>query len=251
MILKKQIVGLLCLVLFHACADYQTAKKNEIQDKKYFSSYGFALIYDETQYNNKIVNKKINNDILSTMHRFLKRNTLIKIINPSNSKFVETKITKKADYPKIFNIVINAEIASILELNLDNPYVEILEIKRNKTFIAKEREIFDEEKNVAEKAPVDEIKMDDLSNETNLNKNIKNKKNNFTLIIGDFYYEKSAINLRNELLKNIQTNKFFINKINNSNFRLGIGPFKNFKALKSIYISLNNLGFEDLNILRN
>ena len=28
------------------------------------------------------------------------------------------------------------------------------------------------------------------------------------------------------------------------------GPFKNFNALKSIYISLNNLGFEGINIYR-
>jgi len=27
-----------------------------------------------------------------------------------------------------------------------------------------------------------------------------------------------------------------------------VGPFNNFNALKTIYISLNNLGFEDLNI---
>ena len=39
-------------------------------------------------------------------------------------------------------------------------------------------------------------------------------------------------------------------RINDNNFRLTIGPFENFNALKSSYISLNNLGFEDLNIYR-
>ena len=34
------------------------------------------------------------------MHNLLKTNTPIKIINPANSKFIETKIYKKANYPK-------------------------------------------------------------------------------------------------------------------------------------------------------
>ena len=38
------------------------------------------------------------------MHNNLKTNTPIKIINPSNSKTVETKIYKKATYPNIFHM---------------------------------------------------------------------------------------------------------------------------------------------------
>ena len=37
------------------------------------------------------------------MHSFLKPNTPVKIINLENSKVIETKIHKKANYPKIFN----------------------------------------------------------------------------------------------------------------------------------------------------
>ena len=70
-----------------------------------------------------------------------------------------------ADYPNVFNIVLSKKFATILELDIDNPYVEILEVKKNKTFIAKEGDIFEEEKQVAESAPIDEIKMDDLSEE--------------------------------------------------------------------------------------
>ena len=33
------------------------------------------------------------------MHNTLKRNTPIKIINPENSKVIDTKIFKRADYP--------------------------------------------------------------------------------------------------------------------------------------------------------
>ena len=89
--------------------------------------------------------------------------TPVKIINPENSKIIDTKIFKKANYPNIFKAVVSKKIASILELDADNPYIEIIETKKNKTFIAKEGNTFEEEKNVAGKAPVNEIKMDDLT----------------------------------------------------------------------------------------
>jgi len=56
--------------------------------------------------------------------------------------------------------------------------------------------------------------------------------------------------LKNELVKKTNINNIFIKKIANNKYRLLAGPFKNFNALKTIYISLNNLGFGDLNIYR-
>ena len=46
-------------------------------------------------------------------------------------------------------------------------------------------------------------------------------------------------------------NNISVKKINNKKYRLLAGPFKNFNALKTTYISLNNLGFEILNIYKN
>ena len=132
----------------------------------------------------------------------------------------------------------------------NNPYVEINEVKKNKTFIAKQSDTYDEEKNVAEKAPVDEIKMDDLSKNTQTTSNKKAKKYEFVLVIADFYYLESAHRLKNELSSQISMNNFFVNKLTDNSYRLAIGPFKNFNALKSTYISLNNLGFGNLNIQR-
>ena len=88
------------------------------------------------------------------------------------------------------------KIATILELDIDNPYVEVFEVKKNKTFIAKESNTFEEEKKVAEKAPIDEVKMDDLSEEQIGYKKKLDKKNNFILVISDFYYHDSANNLK-------------------------------------------------------
>ena len=176
-------------------------------------------------------------------------NTPIKIINPENLKTIETKIHKNGKYPKIFNIVVSKKIATILELDEDNPYVEIFEIKKNKTFIAKESNTFEEEKKVAEEAPVDEVKMTNLSkNEIEDNKNIVEK--NFILVVSDFYYYESAENLRSELVEKVKKNNFSVRKINDNKYRLFAGPFKDFNSLKFIYISLNNLGFENLNIHR-
>ena len=61
-------------------------------------------------------------------------------------------------------------------------------MKRNKIFVAKKTNTFDEEKSVAEKVPVGEIEMDDLSEEQFDSKKKIAKKNNFVLVISDFYY---------------------------------------------------------------
>ena len=52
-----------------------------------------------------------------------------------------------------------------------------------------------------------------------------------------------------ELIKN-NFDKISVKKINNKKYRLLAGPFKNFNALKTTYISLNELGFENLNIYK-
>ena len=69
-------------------------------------------------------------------------------------------------------------------------------------------------------------------------------------MINDFYYEDTANNLKKELVKKTKMNNISVKKINDKKFRLFAGPFKNFNALKTTYISLNNLGFENLNIYK-
>ena len=172
--LIKIILTFGCIIALYSCADYSLKDGKEKKEKQYFSSNGFALVYDENLYLQKVISKKINNDEIYVMHSLLKKNTPIKIINPINSKVIETKIYKKSNYPKIFNIVISKKISSLLELDLDNPFVEIIEVKKNKTFIAKKTNTFDEERNVAETVPIDEVKMDDLTKVESLSKK-KNK----------------------------------------------------------------------------
>ena len=248
--LNTIVLLLISTIFLNSCADYKTDRTLKKKEKQYYSSLGFALIYSDHHYFNKVVDKKIKNGDSVAMHNFLKINTPIKIINPDNSKFIETKIYKKADYPKIFNVVISRRIASFLELDFNNPYVEIIETKKNKTFIAKKSETFEEEKNVSEKAPVDEVKMDDLVKDEIKIEKKKVVSKNFILVISDFYYLDSANNLKRELLEKTKISNISVKKINNNKYRLLAGPFKNFNALKTTYISLNKLGFEDLNIYK-
>ena len=243
----KIILSFVFITSLYSCAEY-SYKNNQKINKKYFSSSGFALIYDDNLFAQKIVNKKINNEKIIIMHNLLKANTRVKIINPTNAKAIETKIYKKADYPEIFSTVISTKVANILELDLDNPFVELIEVKKNKSFVAKKSNTFDEEKNVAAQLPVNKVTMDDLTkfkSETKLLKKI-----NFILVISDFYYESSANSLMTELIKKNNFNKISVKKINNKKYRLLAGPFKNFNALKATYISLNELGFESLNIYK-
>jgi len=249
MSLKVKFLVFILIVLLYSCADYNAGKSTPKKIKQYYSSRGFALIYDEIFYIDKVISKKINNDEIIVMHNKLKKNTPVKIINPENSKIIDTKIFKKANYPNIFNAVVSKKIASILELDADNPYIEIVETKKNKTFIAKEGNTFEEEKKVADKAPVNQIKMDDLTKKDYKVEKSEVKKN-FILVISDFYYVDTANNLKKDLLKKININNISVKKINNKKYRLLVGPFENFNALKNTYISLNKLGFAGLNIYK-
>ena len=60
------------------------------------------------------------------------------------------------------------------------PYVEIVLIPKGSTFVAKAK-TFDEERSVAEKAPIDGIQINDL----NKKKTKKNKKTKFFFFIFD------------------------------------------------------------------
>ena len=92
--------------------------------------------------------------------------------------------------------------------------------------------------------------MDDLSiKESEKKKEIKLRKN-YIIVITDFYYYDSANKLKVDLINKTKNQNFYIKTINNKKYRLSAGPFKNFNTLKSTYISLNNLGFEELNIYK-
>ena len=253
--MKKNVVkkiSLISIFLFlYACETTNVVKKKQSTDKIYYTSSGFALVYYDDLYINKIVSKRIFNDKIEVLHSSLKKNTPIIILNPETSLSIEAKVTNKSKYPNIFNIVISEKIASILKIDLKNPYIEIVEIKKNIKFIAKNANTFDEEKNVAQNAPVEDIKVDDLNTYKKKKKNKKKILSNYIIIISDFYYLESAKNLQKDLINRSNIKNILIKKIVNNKYRLYVGPFADFNALKFTYISLNKLGFDELNIYKN
>jgi hypothetical protein len=211
----------------------------------YFSR-GFALIYDNSVFENKIVDKKLNNSQNYVLHSFLNNNILVSISNPFNSKSLTAKIRKTTTYPSIYNIVITKKMADKLELDINNPYVEVLSTRENDKFIAKEASIFDEEKKVANKAPVTSINVNDMSSST---VKIKKKEPSYIIDIAEFYFLESAeiVKIRFEKEANLKNIK--IKKISKNKYKVYSGPHAYFNTVKDIYFSLNNLGFENLNII--
>ena len=230
-------------------------KTSKIEEPTY-SSKGFTLIYDNSVFESKIVNKKLNNSQNYVLHPFLKNNTLVSISNPFNSKSLKAKIRKTINYPSIYNIVITKKMADKLELDINNPYVEVLSIRENDKFIAKEASIFDEEKKVANKAPVTSININEMSISTPEIKvkntpeiKVKKKKPSYIIDIAEFYFSKSAETIKNRFEKEANLENIKIKKISKTRFKVYSGPHASFNTVKDTYFSLNELGFENLNII--
>ena len=111
-----------------------------------YNSSGFALIFNEQDYINKKINKKLNNDNFEVAHRILKPGTIVRITNPSNKNSMVTKIKKRAEFPTLYNLLISKSIADKLDLKSNDPFIELISVKKNKSFVAQETKIFKEEK---------------------------------------------------------------------------------------------------------
>ena len=127
-------------------------------------------------------------------------------------------VGKKAVYPSFYNSVISKRIANELEIDLNEPYIKIQELNKNQSFIANKAKTFDEEREVAAKAPVDEIGIKDLSKKIKEDKILIKTDFNYLIKIADFYYYKSAESLKNRIknelnIKNVKINELFKNSI--------------------------------------
>ena len=123
-------------------------------------------------------------------------------------------------------------------------------VSKNSTFIAKKAKMFEEEKNVAEKAPVDGIQINDLNRKKS--KQVIKKNNNFSysIKVADFYYKDSAQLMVNKIKDEVSINDLRIIKLSETKYRVLIGPFDDIKSLKGSFEKMNNLNFENLEILK-
>ena len=111
--------------------------------------------------------------------------------------------------------------------------------------------MFEEERSVAEKAPVDGILINDLNKKKVQNNKIKNKKFSYSIKIADFYYKDSAKIMINRIKNEANLKKIKIIKLSKTKYRVLLGPFNDIKSLKDSFEKMNFLDFENLEILKN
>ena len=107
---------------------------NNSSKKSSYTASGFAYVYNENDFLNKVISKKFDNNELLLGHDRLRVGTIVKISNPDNKKSITLKI-KKVKYPDFYTILITESLFQKLELNTEFPFVEIQEIKKNKSFV--------------------------------------------------------------------------------------------------------------------
>jgi len=224
---------------------------NSNTSDKYTNS-GFALVYNDNLKQNNKISKKIDNRSLLIFHKNLKMNSFVKITNPVNNKSVIAEVfSNNANFSEFYNSVITLRIAEELSLDLNEPYIRLVLISQNSTFIAKKAKTFDEEKNVAQKAPVDGITIDNLGVVTNKKKLIEKSIFSYSIKIADFYYKDSARNMVNRIQNETNLNNPIIKKLSNTKYRVLLGPFNDIKKLESSFNEIKSLNFENLEILKN
>jgi len=216
-----------------------------------YSNKGFALIYTKDLYKKKIIDKEIDDRSLTVFQKNLKINTLVKITNILNDKSLIAKVGNNSKYPSFNNVVLSKRIAEELDLNINQPYVEILEILENSIFVAHKAKTYDEEKNVAAKAPVNEISINDLSVVKEIKQKNSDIKFSYTIKIADFYFNDTALVMVNRINNESSAKNPKIKKISNKKYRVYLGPFSNINSLQKSYNDISILEFENIEIIKN
>ena len=222
----------------------------EIMSK--YKNSGFTLVYDPILKKEKKISKKIDNRSLLIFHKSLKKNSFVKITNPVNQKTVIAEvISNKVKFSDFYNSVITSRIAEELSLNLNEPYINLVLISQNSTFVAKKAKTFKEEKKVAEKAPVDGIQIDNFGDDNQQKKEtVKEEIFSYIIKIADFYYKDSAKNMSNRIINETNIKNPLIKTISNTKYRVLLGPFNDIKKLEDSFNEIKSLDFENIEILK-
>ena len=153
---------LILLFFLASCSSYSTSNSNK---SGYFAS-GFAYI------ENKIPSNYVN-DKFFISHNKLNVGTKLKITNPENKKSLEAVIKRKVNYDDFYKVLISRKIVEELELSFEFPFVEVNEIKTNKSFIAKKAITDNAEKKIANNAPIDQIDINNISQKKKIFKKLR------------------------------------------------------------------------------
>jgi hypothetical protein len=229
-----------------------SANFTKMDSRKPYNAKGFALIFNENDYEAKIINNKLNNEISQISHKNLRTGSLIKLINPKNKKSLVLKNFKKIKYPDFYKILITKKVANELGINVDLPLIEVLEIKKNKSFIAKKAIIYNEEKKIPSKAPVTSVQILNISKKKPVDS--VSKVENIYIFVASFYTNEAANLLKSRIIQetpNFNITSLSIKKKSSKEFEVLSGPYKSINSLKNDYIELKKFGFEELDIYIN
>ena len=247
---KKLII--ICWILFLTGCNQNGLNKRLTNDSliKYKNS-GFTLIYDDSLKKEKKISKKIDNRSLLIFHKTLKKNSFVKITNPINGKMLIAEVaSNNVTFSDFYNSVITQRIVEELSLNPKEPYIDLISISQNSTFVAKKAKTFEEEKNVAEKAPVDGIIIDNLGSSNNKEKEIKINKFSYMIKVADFYYKDSAKSMVDRIINESNLKNPLIKKLSKTKYRVLLGPFNDIKKLEDSFNKIKLLNFENIEIIR-
>ena len=239
------------MIFISNCA---TINQTRIQSTQFledpFINKGFALIYNENLLKEKIISRKIDERSLVIFQKNLKKNTKVKITNIKNEKSIIATVGNKANYPSFNNSVLSIRIADEINLDKEEPYIEILEILENSVFVAKKAKTFEEEKKVATNVPVNNISISDL-NSTQI-KSSTNATNKFSykIKIADFYFRDTALLLIDRINNETNVKDVKIEKIMENKYRVYLGPFYNINTLQKSFNDINILEFENIEIIK-
>ena len=248
----KNILFIVILLFLTNCTTGSLVKNkpNKIIVNSY-TNKGFALIYSEELYYKKIINKKLDERSLIIFQKNLKTNTQVKITNILNGKSLIGTVKKNSKYPSFNNSVLSIRIAEELDLDINQPYVEILEIHENSIFVAKRAKTYEEEKNVAVKAPVNSISINNLNVIKNDNEKKPIIKFSYIIKIADFYFRDTALIMINRIKTEGLINNSKVKKISDKKYRVYLGPFSNINSLQKSYNAISILEFENIEIIKN
>ncbi len=246
----RTYIILFSILFLYSCSttNDKIIDNSSFQIEQKYKNTGFTLVYNDNL--EKV--KKLEERSLDIYHKTLKRKSIIKITNPNNGKYLLARvISNRVKFSEFYNSIISNRIAETLELDIEEPYVEIKLISNNSTFVAKKAQTFDEEKNVANKAPIDGIQVNDLKKKKVKNKSKKDKKFSYSIKLADFYYQNTAQLMINRIKNETIIKNYKIIKISKTKFRVLIGPFDDINSIKESFEEIKSLNFENIEIIKN
>ena len=136
----RNLLYIILLLFITACdikIENDINKLKSISELKYKNS-GFALVYNEG-----LNIKKLDDRSLQIFHKNLKKKSFIKITNPVNGKSVIAEVkSNRINFSPFYNSIISKRISETLELDLNEPYINIKLINKDSTFIAGKSKTF-------------------------------------------------------------------------------------------------------------